>query len=288
VVDVDPSKLREGEYLVIGTPRIEIPPIPVEEKNAIMTFSFRQIQVRVDVKNQDDPRYELYASAERVRNYLAYVLLLRLPMIFDMIGKRRIPGQWSPFPFPAVYEGGTHLPLTDGGNGDISVFKTGFGPPEGEPPPLNARQSLGALTNWHTALNRSLARVQQLLDRIPVLTAQDDAMNLFGQAIWAEEARGRFADSWRVVEAVAKHDFSKPKASPRMIFDTIKKRTKKSVQMDRFLQLRMVRNAVTHSSALQVVSKDVHQGADQMLRIAHEVLQSLLKDTGFEQISSGA
>jgi hypothetical protein len=147
---------------------------------------------------------------------------------------------------------------------------------------------LDALTSWHTALNQSLARVQQLLDRISILTPQDDAVNLFGQAIWAEEARGRFADSWRVVEAIAKHDFSKPKASPRMIFDTIQKRTKKGLQNGRFLQLTVVRNTVTHSSASQPVSKDVHLGADQMLRIAHEVLRSFLKDTGFEQISGSA
>lgn len=176
-------------------------------------------------------------------------------------------GSW--LPFPAVYEGGTHLPLTDGGTRDFSIFKTGFGPPEGEPPPIEARQSLSALTKWHTDLNRQLAQVQKLLDRIPTGSAADQSANLFGQAIWAEEARGRFADSWRSIEIIAKHDFEKRRATPRMIFDTIRRRAKQGIEPEPFLYLKRVRNMVTHSSPSQTVSRDVHLGADRLLRCAY-------------------
>lgn len=99
-----------------------MPPI-MEDKEGnirIVPITLRKLELKTSVRNYNEARFHLLAVAERIRNYAAYVLRARLPMDFDMVGKRRDNGQW--FPFPAVFDGATHLPITDGG--EIQRFGT--------------------------------------------------------------------------------------------------------------------------------------------------------------------
>ncbi len=121
----------------------------IADKNgepSILLQYLKPLRVKTQVRNYDDAQYQLLTVAERVRNYASYITNFRLPLHIDMVGKRKDNGQW--FPFPALFDGEAHLPITDGGIRDDSIFTTRFGPPDGMKPPYEALGNLDTLGNW--------------------------------------------------------------------------------------------------------------------------------------------
>jgi len=229
------------------------------------------------VRNYDDVRFQLLAVAERMRNYAAYVLQARLPMSFDMVGKRRDNGQWPLFPV-AVFDGASHLPITDGGVRDIMIFTTRFGPHSGVRPPDEALKSLENLTKWTIELDDKLLQVQHLLERIESGTPLDVAVSSLGESMWAEEAKDKVLDRWRAIESITRNDFPNQRIKTSMLYDTIRRRTKKPPRLERLKHLRLLRNLSSHERPQETQAQDMHIAADEIYVIANEVIESALNE----------
>lgn len=280
IESTNPSEFRECECAVIGTALIAMPPI-MEDKEGnirIVPLTFRKLELKTSVRNYNEARFHLLAVAERIRNYAAYVLRARLPMDFDMVGKRRDNGQW--FPFPAVFDGTTHLPITDGGVKDIMVFRTRFGHHSGVRPPDEALKSPENLVKWTNELNDKLSCTQWLLNRIESGTPLDVAVSSLGESIWAEEAKDRFSDRWRAIEAITKIDSPNCLITAQLIHETIKRRTDNPISSGQFDRLRVLRNLSIHSKPQEKIAIDIHEAAEKMCTIAYEVIESALRDAG--------
>lgn len=257
-----------------------MPPI-MEDKEGnirIVPITLRKLELKTSVRNYNEARFHLLAVAERIRNYAAYVLRARLPMDFDMVGKRRDNGQW--FPFPAVFDGATHLPITDGGVKDIMVFRTRFGSRGGVRPPDEALKSPQNLVKWTNELNDKLLLAQGLLNRIESGTPLDVAVSALGESIWTEEAKDRFSDRWRAIEAITKIDFPNCLITAQLIHETIKQRMDKPISLGQFDRLRVLRNLSVHWKPHEKIAMDIHGAAEEMYTIAYEVVESALRDAG--------
>jgi len=275
---MNPSEFREGECAVIGTALVDMPPIMEDREGniRIVPLGFRKLGLKTFVRNYDDARFQLLAVAERMRNYTAYVLRVRLPMSFDMIGKRRDNGQW--LPFPAVFDGATHLPISDGGVGDIMIFTTRFDSHRGSRPPDEALKSPENLTKWTIELNDKLLQIQQFLERIKSGTPLDVAVSALGGSVWAEEVKDKVSNCWRAIESITKNDFPNELIKAPMLYETIRRRTKKPPKMEQFERLRLLRNLSVHWKPRETQAKDMHAAAEAIYVIANEVTESALKD----------
>jgi len=278
---MNPSEFQEGEYVVVGRTIIDIPPFITDQDGTLqfISINLKELEVKTYVEDYNKARYRLLAVAEKVRNYAAYVIKARLPLTFDMVGKRRDTGQWL-LPF-AVFEGTTHLPITDGGARDISIFTTRFGPYDGVKPPYETLENLEQLRKWVEELNMKLKLAQKLLDKIKNATSLDIAVSSLGESLWAEGAKERLTNRWRAIEAIAKIDYRVPRIKPYMLFKTLRRRAKGPLGADQFERLRLLRNVSTHSVPPQEQSEDVHQAADELFRLAYEIVESALREAGF-------
>lgn len=277
---MNPAEFREGEYVVVGRTIIDMPPFITDQEGNLKTISInlKKLEVKTWVKDYNQARHHLLAVAEKVRNYAAYAIKARLPMTFDMVGKRRDTGQWL-LPL-AVFDGITHLPITDGGVRDISVFTTRFGSHDGVKPPNEALENLENLSKWIKELNMNLELTQKLLDGIKDGTPLDIAVSSLGESIWAESVKERLVDCWRAVEAVARIDYGVQQTIPSLLFKTIRKRTNRQFKVNQFERLRRIRNLSTHSVPPHTQFKDIHQATDELLRLAYETVESALREAG--------
>lgn len=255
-----------------------MPPIMEDQEGniRIVPLGFRRLELKTFVRNYDDARYQLLAVAERMRNYTAYVVGLRLPMSFDMIGKKRDNGQW--LPFPAVFDGTTRLPISDGGIGDTMIFTTRLGSHLGVRPPDEALKSPENLAKWTIEFDGRLLQTQRLVERIKNGTPLDVAISALGASIWAEEAKDKVLSCWRAIEAITKNDFPNGLVKAPMLYETIRRRTKKPPELKQLRGLRLLRNLSAHGEPLETQAKDMHVAADEIYAIAYEVTKSALKD----------
>jgi len=280
---MNPSEFREGEYLVVGTPIIDTPLPLIEDQDGfpqlISIKKLKELEVKTYVKDYDKATYHLLAVAEKIRNYAAYVTKARLPLTFDMVGKRRDKG----FCFlpVVIFDGTTHLPLTDGGQKDISIFTTRFGPYEGVKPPSKALETFEQLNKWLKALNMKLTLAQNLLDNIKNETSLDIAVSSLGESIWVEGAKEQLTARWRAIEAITKIDHQERQIKSYMLFETLQKRAKAPLGFDEFKRLRHLRNVSTHSAPPQEQSADVHQAAYELFQLAYEITESALREERF-------
>jgi len=254
----------------------------IADKNgepSILLQYLKPLRVKTQVRNYDDAQYQLLTVAERVRNYASYITNFRLPLHIDMVGKRKDNGQW--FPFPALFDDEAHLPITDGGIRDDSIFTTRFGPPDGMKPPYEALGNLDTLGNWARDINEKLGLIQQLLDRIDMGTPLDVAIRSLGESIWAREATVKLTCCWRAVESVAGIDFKTTYIEPEMVFETIHKRSKHPIGSDQFERLKFLRNTSTHFLPTQEQSREIHQASYTMFLVAKDVVESAMKEIGF-------
>ena len=279
---MDPSKFREGECVIVSTAIIDMPPImPDREGNLrINPLTYSRLVLKAFVNSYDEARFHFLAVAERMRNYAAYVFQSRLPLACDMVGKRLDNGQW--FPFPALFDGNTHLPITDGGVRDTMIFTTRFGSHRGVKPPDEALRSPEDLTKWVIQLNQKLLRVQQLLDKIESGTPLDIAVCAFGGSIWAEEAKDKVSDCWRAIEAITKADFPNRHITPPMLYKTIYRRTNAHIEQTKLTHLRLMRNIAIHSKTHEKQSMDMHVASQEMYCLSYQVIKSALKNAGFK------
>jgi hypothetical protein len=278
---MNPTEFREGEYVVVGTTIIDMPPFVTDQDGnlRIISINLKELEVKTYVEDYNKARYRLLAVAEKVRNYAAYVIKARLPLTFDMVGKRLDTGQWL-LPL-AVFDGTTHLPITDGGVRDISVFRTRFGSHDGVKPPFEALENLENLKTWVKELNMKLDRTQKLLDGIKDGIPLDMAISSLGESIWSEGAKERLTNRWRAIETIAKIDYRVPRIKPYMLFETLRRRAKGPLEVGQFERLRLLRNVSTHSVPPQEQTEDVHQAADELFRLAYEIVESALREAGF-------
>lgn len=256
-----------------------------EEGNIrIVPLGFRRLELKTFVRDYNDARFQLLAVSERIRNYVAYVLQARLPIDFNMVGKRQDNGQW--FPFPALFDGATRLPITDGGVKDIMVFRTRFGSHDGVRPPDEALKSPENLIRWTNEINNKLSQTQRLLNRIENGTPLDVAVSALGESIWAEEAKDRFSDRWRAVEAITKNDFPDCFITAQLINETIKRRAKKPISSGQFERLRILRNLSIHWKPHEKTARDIHDAAEEMFTFAYGVIESALRDAGLSEATN--
>lgn len=274
------NELKNGEYIIKGHLWIDIDPFHfnTEENPIFLSFNMQELEVKTRVSDYNQANYHLLGTAERIRNYAAFFCKMRLPLDFYMTGKRPNLG----FPIflpPAIFNGSTKLPFSDGGFNDVSIFRTRFGPSDGLKPPYEATQTYEKLYEWTGVIHNNLKLTQKALDKIKAGSFFDIALSSLGKSIWMEGVEERLGNCWKSLEAITKIDFPDTKQiNSDKIFESIHKRLDTNLSEDQFHKFRKYRNLSTHEIPPPDVSIDVHRTAGMLYLLASKIIESELKD----------
>jgi len=274
------EELKEGEYLVKGHLRIDFNPFQfhTEEDPIFLSFNMQELVVKTQVSDYNQANYHLLGVAERIRNYAAFFCKMRLPLDFYMIGKR--PNLGFPFvPLPAIFNGSSKLPFSDGGYNDVSIFRTRFGPHDGLKPPYEAIQTYEKLSEWSEKIHNDLKLTQSILEKIESTTFIDIAISSLGKSRWMEGVEERLGYCWKSLESISKIDYPKKKRTPfNQIFKSIHKRLNTDLTMEQFNLYRKYRNLSTHEIPSPESFIEIHQTAGMLYTLASKIVESELKD----------
>src|SRR6266571_2744042 len=225
---LDLIDLRTNEYLVVAYTTIGPFAETDDNRNVRDIFSVftEDIRIKIMVEKYRDARHRALAAALRIRNYAAYFTKSQHPLSFSMVGTRDEIVNSTFLPLPMIFDGATHLPLTDGGVGSESAFMIRFGPVEGLEPRYQEFKTKDAVLSWAKDLNNRLRITNKMLDSFTDGSPPDAAINCVGESFWAGEAPSRFLACWRAIDTVAKFDHKVRRIRFAQIVDSIRKRSK--------------------------------------------------------------
>src|SRR5271156_427402 len=240
--------LKINEYLITAATHMK-PIVETDDGHTaknVFSAHFPDIRVKALVEKYGDAVYRLTAIAFRIRNYAAYLTKSRHPLSITMQGVR--DDHFSDTFFPVtIFDGGTHLPITDGGLGTNSFFTTRFGPDEGLNLPYHSMESKDEVESWLNDLGNRLRFTSKMLELVPGGSNCDVAINCIGESFWGDEIANRLTDCWRAIEAVARQDEGKSDVKWDQIKKSIHKRAESRPDDDRLRFLRELRNISSHS-----------------------------------------
>ena len=273
--------LEVGEYIVRALPILDIPPL-VEGPDGeprIPIFNIRYLEIRTKVESYDVAPKHILAVGERLRNYTAFTMMYPMPLDVTAEGKREPSGDF--LPFPTVFDGSTLLPLTDGGLGNLSIFKTRFGSHEGVKLPDDTYKSIENLRRRKAWFDHKISLTQTLLDKIPSGSNLDAAINNQGESQWTKSAKEKFTHCMASVEAVSRHDFSVIWTKPEMLLSTMNNRSGKAIKQEEFTKLRLYRDKSIHSVLSELESTEIHKLAKDFCETSNQILTSVLTELGY-------
>jgi hypothetical protein len=275
---LDLADLRTNEYLVVAYTTIEPFAETDENRKVLDIFSVftEDIRVKIMVEKYEEARHRALAAALRIRNYAAYFTRSQHPLLFNMLGTRDEVVNNTFLPMPMVFEGGTHLPFTDGGLGSESVFTTRFGPVEGLKPKYDEFKTKENVLRWLKDLNSRLKLTNKMLGSINDGSPCDAAINCLGESFWLGEATARFVACWRAIDTVAMFDHKVKRVGFNQIRDSVRKRSKSELTDERLISLRELRHVASHSFPHPEKYGQFHTRLSEVYRLARELTDSII------------
>lgn len=238
------------------------------------------IKVKAFVEKYRDAVYRLTAVAFRIRNYAAFFTKNQHPLSITMQGSRDDHFSNTLFPM-SIFDGGTHLPITDGGLGTTSFFITRFGSDNGLSLPYYPMESKEVLHSWLKDLSGRLKLTNRMLELVPGESNCDVAINCIGESFWAEEIANKLVDCWRAIEAVARQDEGKTDVKWDQIKKSIHKHAQSRPSDDNLKFLRNLRNISSHSFPKVAEFKHYHDNFGEIYHLATAVTDSLIREQGY-------